>query len=240
LGDDVFWSADCSVTGEGARKPMIGWKLLANLFPGTRRFVLGALFSEPDRWWSVSELSIRAGSSAKSTRPYISKLQSCGLLRTKHEHGQAWFQADRSCPVYAELTSMMVKLSAESGGATILVVEDQPATAQVTRILLESWGYRVLETHQPEEARRVFDEQPEIHLLLSDVNMPGMSGGELASELRRLKPDLAVVLMSGDLGADGAPQGCSFLQKPFNPGGLARIVRRELERNVPRINASSH
>jgi CheY-like chemotaxis protein len=225
---------------EGTRKSMIGWKLLANLFPGARRFILGALFSEPDRWWSVSELAVRAGSSTKSTRPYISKLESCGLLRTRHEHGQAWFQADQSCPIYAELASMMVKLSAESGGATILVVEDQPATAQVTRILLESWGYRVLETHRPEEAMRVFGEQPEIHLLLSDVNMPGMNGGELASELRRLKPDLPVVFMSGDSGPDGAPQRCSFLQKPFNPSGLARIVRRELERSVPRINASSH
>jgi CheY-like chemotaxis protein len=219
---------------------MTGWKLLAALFPGPRRFILGALFSEPDRWWSSGELASRAGITAKSARIYMCRLQSCGLVQMKQEQGQAWFQVDRSCPVHSDVASMMVKLSADSGGATILVVEDQPATAQVTRILLESWGYRVFETHRPEDAMRVFGEQPEIHLLLSDINMPGMKGGQLAGELRRLRPDLPVVLMSGDPGSDGLPRGCSFLQKPFNPSGLARIVRRELERYVPRINAFSH
>jgi CheY-like chemotaxis protein len=219
---------------------MTGWKALTILFPGARRFILGTLFSEPDRWWSMSELAGRAGTSAKSARPYMLKLINSGLVRSKHEHGQAWFQPDRSCPVFPELSSILLKLSSESGGATILVVEDQPATAQVTRILLESWGYRVIETHRPEEALRIFGEQPEIHLLLTDVNMPGMKGDQLAGELRRRKPDLRVVLKSGDLADDSLPRGCAFLPKPFNPSGLARTVRRELERFVPRINASSH
>jgi CheY-like chemotaxis protein len=224
----------------GSDQAMTGWKALAILFPGARRFVLGTLFAEPDRWWSLAELAGRAGASPKSTRPYMLKLLDCGLVSMKHERGQSWFQPDRACPIFPEISSILLKLSEESGGATILVVEDQPATAQVTRILLESWGYRVLETHLPEEALRVFGEQPEVHLLLTDVNMPGMNGPQLACELRRRKPDLGVVLMSGDLGTDAAPRGCGFLQKPFNPSGLARVVRRELERFVPRINASSH
>jgi CheY-like chemotaxis protein len=219
---------------------MTGWKALTILFPGARRFILGCLFVEPERWWSMAELGSRAGVNAKSVRPYVCKLLDCGLVRTKQERGQTWVQPDRSSPVFAELSSMLVKLSEQSGGATILIVEDQPATAQVTRILLESWGYRVLETHQPDEALRVFAEQRDIHLLLTDINMPGMNGHQLAGELRRRKPDLGVVLMSGDPGSDGLPRGCAFLQKPFNPSGLARIVRRELERFVPRINASSH
>jgi len=218
---------------------MTEWKALAVLFPGARRFVLGALFAEPDRWWSMAELGGRAGLTAKSARPYIARLLDCGLVRTKQEHGQAWFQPDRASPIYAELASMMVKLSGKSGGATILVVEDQPATAQVTRILLESWGYRVLEAHLAEEALRLFSERGEVHLLLTDVNMPGMNGAELAHELRRRKPDLGVVLMSGDV-AGMLPRGWAFLQKPFNPSGLARIIRRELEHFVPRINGSSH
>lgn len=219
---------------------MTGWKALTILFPGARRFILGTLFSEPDRWWSMTELAGHAGTTAKSARPYMHKLLDCGLVRTKQEHGQAWFQPDRSCPVFPELSSIVLKLSSESGGATILVVEDQPATAQVTRILLESWGYRVFETHRPEEALQVFGEQPEIHLLLSDINMPGMNGRQLAGEMRRRRPDLGVVFMSGDFVDDSLPRGCAFLQKPFNPNGLARAVRRELERFVPRINASSH
>ena len=219
---------------------MTGWKALTILFPGARRFILGTLFAEPDHWWSMTDLAERAGTSAKSARPYIRKLLDCGLVRVKQEHGQAWYQPDRSCPVFAELSSILVKLTAESGGATILVVEDQPATAQVTRILLESWGYRVFETHESDEALRVFGEEPDIHLLLTDINMPGMNGSQLAGELRRRKPNLGVVLMSGDLAAESLPRGCAFLQKPFNPSGLARTVRRELERFVPRINASSY
>ena len=219
---------------------MTGWKVLTILFPGSRRFILGTLFSEPDRWWSVRELAGRSGATAKSARPYIRQLLDCGLVRKKRERGQAWFQPDRSCPVFPELSSILLKLGSEAGGATILVVEDQLATAQVTRILLESWGYRVLETHQPEEALKVFGEQPEIHLLLTDVNMPGMTGDQLAGELCRRKPDLGVVLMSGDFTSDLLPRGWAFLQKPFNPSGLARTVRRELERFVPRIKATSH
>lgn len=219
---------------------MTEWKALTVLFPGARRFVLSALFGEPDRWWSMAELAAKSGVSAKSARPYISRLLDCGLLLTKQDRGQLCFQPDRTCPVYAELASMMVKLGGKSSGATILIVEDQPATAQVTRILLESWGYRVLEAHLPDEALRIFGEQPDVQLLLTDINMPGMSGRDLACELRRRKPELSIVLMSGDPGSDSFPKGCAFLQKPFNPSGLARIIRRELEHFVPRINGCSH
>jgi two-component system, response regulator PdtaR len=219
---------------------MTEWKALTVLFPGARRFVLSALFGEPERWWSMSELAAKSGVSAKSARPYLARLLDCGLLLTKQERGQVWFQPDRASPVYAELASMMVKLSGQASGATVLIVEDQPATAQVTRILLESWGYRVLEAHRPEEALRIFEEQSDVHLLLTDINMPGMNGRELACELRRRKPELSIVLMSGDPGGDSLPRGCAFLQKPFNPSGLARIIRRELEHFVPRINGCSH
>ena len=219
---------------------MTEWKVLTVLFPGARRFILRALFAEPDRWWSLADLSHRVALTGKSTRPYLSRLIDCGLIHTKHEQGQTWFQPDRGSPVFPEIASMMLKLSAGSGSATILVVEDQVATAQVTRILLESWGYRVLEAHMPDEALRLFDEQPDIQLLLSDVHMPGMSGTELACELRRQRPELSVVLMSGDLGPETMPRGCAFLQKPFNPSGLARIVRRELEHIAPRINGCSY
>jgi CheY-like chemotaxis protein len=219
---------------------MTEWKTLTVLFPGARRLILSALFAEPDRWWTVAELARRVGQSARSTRPYLARLLDCGLIHTKQDGGQVSYQPDRSSNVYAEIASMMLKLSGQTGSATILVVEDQLATAQVTRILLESWGYRVLEAHLPGEALQIFDQQPDIQLLLSDVNMPGMSGTDLACELRRLKPELSVVLMSGDVGAESMPIGCAFLQKPFNPSGLARIVRRELEHFRPRINGSSY
>jgi len=184
------------------------------------------------------EISGRAGMSPKSVRAHIHKFLECGLVCEKQEMGKSFFQADRTCPIFAELSALVVKLTNHpGGGATVLIVEDQPATAQITRILLESWGYRVLEAHTPDDARRLFSDDPEIHLLLTDVYMPGTNGPQLASELLNLKPELRVVLMSGDSMADSLPRGWAFLQKPFNPSGLARIVRRELDRPSLRINA---
>ena len=82
-----------------------------------------------------------------------------------------------------------MKLTSASGGETILVVEDTTATAQITRILLESWGYRALEAHTAAEALDLFDAHAgEIQLVLTDVMMPQMSGPQLASELRRRNP----------------------------------------------------
>ena len=73
-----------------------------------------------------------------------------------------------------------------------------------------------------------------IHLLLTDVVMPGMGGRELAQQLRRQRPDLKIIFMSGhtdetvfDLGLTEA--GDSFLQKPFTPGGLVSKVRTMLD-----------
>jgi CheY-like chemotaxis protein len=186
------------------------------------------LFSEPDRWWSISELSARADTGASSARSHIASLAESGLICRKREHGKVWFRADSQSPVFPELYSIVMKLTTQFG-ATILVVEDQPATARITSILLESRGYRVLEVHHPEEALRVFGAEPEIDLLLSDIHMPDMSGTQLAGELLKKKPGLRVVLMSGDV-AEPLPRGFAFLQKPFNPNSLARAVRRQLER----------
>lgn len=155
----------------------------------------------------------------------------------KHEQGKVWFRTNPQSAIFAELSSIVMKLTAQFA-ATILVVEDQPATARITSILLESRGYRVLEVHHPEEALRVFGAEPEIDLLLSDIHMPLMSGAELAGELLRKRPGLRVVLMSGDAGEEPLPRGFAFLQKPFNPNSLARIVRRQLERPAPRVNGA--
>jgi two-component system cell cycle sensor histidine kinase/response regulator CckA len=132
--------------------------------------------------------------------------------------------------VFYELQSLVTKL-APSGecGETILVVEDQEATAQITRILLESWGYRVIEAHSGPEALGVFDERAqEIHLLLTDVIMPQMTGPELANELSRRKPELRIIFMSGYTDEENLQRGSAFLPKPFNPASLARVVRQQL------------
>lgn len=211
-------------------------RVLETLFPGPRRYVLAVLFTEPSRWWSLADLAGRAGVPLNSLRRHVTDLRDSGLVREKKERRTCWVQADAESPVFPELHSIVAKLAPKiADGNTILVVEDQPATAQITRILLESWGYRVIETHGAGEAIEAFDrEGGSIQLLLTDVNMPGMCGRQLASTLAGRNPALRVVMMSG------YPDEChgdeSFLAKPFNPVSLSRVIRRELDRQrrVPR------
>jgi CheY-like chemotaxis protein len=209
-------------------------KALSALFPGSLRWLLAAAFGEPNRWWTLPELAGRAGMRPATVRLHLGHLKECGLICEKSNNGgHPRFQADPSCPVFAELQSIMTKLGARNlaGAETILIVEDQAATAQITRILLESWGYRVLETHGGAQALRAFDEQHgNVNLVLTDVQMPEMTGPQLAGELQRRKPGLPVIFMSGYPGEDLAPD-CAFLPKPFNPAGLSRAVRRELDRH---------
>lgn len=161
-------------------------------------------------------------------------LQKGGIVRAKTVAGHVLLRADRSSPVFAEMHSIVNKLAPciqrEGSAETILVVEDQEATAQITRILLESWGYRVLEAHGGREALSIFEQHGQIILLLlTDVIMPEMSGPQLADELQNRNPELRVVFMSGSASDEVARRGQPFLAKPFNPSRLSRIVRDELD-----------
>ena len=207
-------------------------KALEALFPGPRRSIVTAFFCEPDRWWSLPELAGRAGLQPGTLRRHVATLREAGFLRDKHANGHQLFQPDPSNPVYSELRTIVCKLTSQTDvAATILVVEDQPATAQITRILLESWGYTVLEAHSSQEAFATFERnRTRIRLLLSDVVMPDMSGHRIADELVRRNPELRVVFMSGYPSDELTGNDTAFLPKPFNPASLSRIVRRELDR----------
>jgi CheY-like chemotaxis protein len=125
------------------------------------------------------------------------------------------------------------------GRETILLVEDEPAVRELTRTVLSERGYTVIEALTPEDAERLAGiNGAEIHLLLTDVVMPGMSGHELAKRLTGRYPNLRVLYMSGYtynvIAQDGTlEEGISFLQKPFTPQVLAQKVREVLDRPVP-------
>jgi len=231
-----------AVAGQGGMAlPMGEPKMLDVLFPGPRRLILAAMYAEPARWWSLAELAGRAGMQPASLRQHMVQLRDVGLFREKTEAGRPWFQPDPSCPVFAEVQSIITKLTSQTDTAeTILVVEDHPATAQITRILLESWGYRVLEAHSGEEAMSLFSRDGDgIHLVLTDVIMPGMNGRQLATELLRTRPDLRIVFMSGYPNDQLNQAEAAFLPKPFNPASLSRIIRKELDRPMARRNVKS-
>jgi two-component system, cell cycle sensor histidine kinase and response regulator CckA len=116
---------------------------------------------------------------------------------------------------------------------TILVVDDDPWVRILARDMLAEEGYRVLEASDGQDAVRVAAQHPgPIHLLLTDVVMPGMNGCELASGLSGLLPGLKVMFMSAYdrdfLVARGmAPTG-PVITKPFTVEYLSRRVRMVL------------
>ncbi len=122
------------------------------------------------------------------------------------------------------------------GHETILLVEDERNLRELVSGLLEYYGYRVLEAIHGKDALRIWREKAgEIDLLLTDMMMPeGISGWELAGQLRKEKPGLKVIYTSGYsvdlLGRNGALyEGLNFLPKPYHPDTLAKTVRNCLD-----------
>jgi CheY-like chemotaxis protein len=208
-------------------------RVLRALFPAARRRIFCALFAEPDRWWSIEELAGRTGVRFTSVQQTVASLRKGGLVREKTFAGNLLLQPNPMSAIFAEVRSIISKLSVgmpvNAPGGTILVAEDQAATARITKILLESWGYRVLEARGAREAVSVFEKHHgTIVLLLADVIMPDMSGPQLADELRMRNPALRVIFMSGSAMEEGSRRGAPFLPKPFTPESLSRIIRSEL------------
>jgi CheY-like chemotaxis protein len=135
----------------------------------------------------------------------------------------------------AEVPASTQKGGPAPGSETVLVVEDEPAVLTLSRRALEAQGYVVLAASDAAAALRVVERHGgTIHLLLTDVVMPGLSGRELADRLVAQRPGIRVLYMSGYPGDavvqhGTLPPGSAFLQKPFSPDGLARKVRDVLD-----------
>jgi len=122
------------------------------------------------------------------------------------------------------------------GTETILLVEDQEALRELTRSLLAGSGYTVLEAEGPDKAVDIAKQHSgPIHLLLTDMVMPGMNGRELAERLAPIRPEMRAVYMSGytrfthtELLDFNAP----LLTKPFTRDALSAKVREVLDTNV--------
>ncbi len=125
------------------------------------------------------------------------------------------------------------------GSETVLVVEDQAEVRTLARRALERRGYAVLEAWNGQEALGIAERHPSpIHLLVTDVVMPGMNGRELGAHVARQRPDMKVLYVSGypdeSVVRDGLVEpGLAFLQKPFTQGTLARKVREVLDTLPP-------
>jgi CheY-like chemotaxis protein len=122
------------------------------------------------------------------------------------------------------------------GGETILVVEDEKEVRKLALRILERQGYRILAATSGEDALSVCKEHQEsIHLLLTDVVMPGMTGHTLAESLVSLHPKIKVLYMSGY--TENAivhhgilDPGTNYIQKPFTVEGLLTKIREVLDK----------
>ena len=122
-----------------------------------------------------------------------------------------------------------------AGVQTVLVVEDEEGLRKLTKRLLVRQGYTVLVAADADEASLLFEENPSIDLLLTDVVMPGASGPELVTRLAERRPALKVIYMSGY--TDDAivhhgvlDPGIAFIHKPFTSESLGHKIREVLGR----------
>jgi len=122
------------------------------------------------------------------------------------------------------------------GTETILLVEDDEMVRKLVNEVLDNEGYRLLEAANGVAALSICAQYEEpIHLLLTDVVMPEMSGRGLANRLAAVRPELKVLYMSGytdDVIVHHGvlDEGTEFIQKPFTPDVLARKIREVLDR----------
>jgi two-component system cell cycle sensor histidine kinase/response regulator CckA len=141
-------------------------------------------------------------------------------------------RAEKAAP---ERESASREVQIPHGSETVLAVEDEEMVRNIVLKSLYKYGYKVLAASDGEEALRICKEHDgPIHLMLTDVIMPGMSGKELARQAKELRPDLKVFFMSGY--TDNAivkngilEKGIAFIQKPFTHQGLAWRVRGVLD-----------
>jgi CheY-like chemotaxis protein len=132
-------------------------------------------------------------------------------------------------------TAAPVERCVKRATETILLVEDEPALLTIARKLLEQSGYIVLAASSPKEALRIAGEHPgAIHLLLTDVIMPEMSGPDLAKALRSRFQGLVELFMSGHTADafaahDAVDEDVNFIAKPFSGEVLTAKVRALLD-----------
>ncbi len=120
-----------------------------------------------------------------------------------------------------------------NGSETLLVVEDQPEICEVVTTMLSNFGFHTLAATTPSDALRIAsDLATRIDLLITDDCMPEMRGPELADHIRKLRPGIRVLFMTGSVENDrleNYPEA-DLIEKPFYPVDLGRKVREVLDR----------
>jgi PAS domain S-box-containing protein len=167
--------------------------------------------------------------------------QSGGLISVTSEPGKGTafkIYLPEQAADHVEAVAMPLGDLQPTGTETVLIVDDEETLLRSARRILEGLGYTVLAAGSPEEAIRVAQSyHQEIHVLLTDVVMPGMSGRDLWLRLEALRPRMKCVFMSGYTANIIAQRGTlnagvRFLQKPFTKAALAHKLREALTSSI--------
>ncbi|HXI64874.1 MAG TPA: response regulator [Gemmatimonadales bacterium] len=225
-----------------------------------QRYVQGHLSAEPGPYVmlavSDSGVGMDAGTQARIFEPFFTtkeKGRGTGLgLATvygivKQSGGWIWVYSEpghgttfkvyfpRVAAVTAPATASVAPPTSVRGSETILVVEDDETIRNLVLKVLKGNGYTVLAAANGDEAERVAGQhRGRIHLLITDVVLPGLSGPEVARRLVTTRTDTRVLYLSGYtndavLRRGVLEAGVAFLQKPFTPGVLGRKIREVLD-----------
>ena len=161
--------------------------------------------------------------------------QSGGFIETRSAPGEGtsfdlYFPRAQGAPTPARSSAPRAALGSE----TLLLVEDDNAVRRVIGLILREAGYHVIEASSPSMARSLWAERAhEIELLITDEVMPGGHGSDLVAELRRARPELRALCMTGysepRSAAAFATGELPTLQKPFEGEVLLRRVRELLD-----------
>ena len=134
-------------------------------------------------------------------------------------------------------TGQADKLSRIEGGGTVLLVEDEEPVRNMARMMLTRLGYTVLEAEDGVEAVEIFKQhQDDIRYVLSDLTMPRMDGWETIAALRKLSPNIPVILSSGYdkaqvmavMAGDHSELPQAFLAKPYKLKELSEAIRQAM------------
>jgi DNA-binding NtrC family response regulator len=116
-----------------------------------------------------------------------------------------------------------------------LITDDDPTILNLATFILQRANYLCLKATHAMEALQILSDGPEVHALISDIRMPGMTGIELGHTVREIKKDMPILLMSGYPGADKDDSiglllqpKVDFLRKPFTPVQLTQAVDKLL------------
>ena len=129
----------------------------------------------------------------------------------------------------------------EGGTETILVVEDDESVRCLTRTILTHFGYNVIEAASAQTALQSFlEHRDRIHLVITDVVMPGMNGAVLVEQIQKLSPGIPILMISGYVGETATRKilmnaKVNFLQKPYDPNAFAIKVRELLDQPPSRL-----